>query len=76
MCRALVRVKAKIEKNTIFGRVFVRIRSEKEKKHPFFGRAFVRVRAKKNEKHPCGKALARVRAKIEEIILFLGRALG
>ena len=29
---------------------------------------------KNNEKHPCGKALARVRAKIEEIILF-GRAL-
>ena len=27
-----------------------------------------------NEKHPCGKALARVRAKIEEITLF-GRAL-
>ena len=30
---------------------------------------------KKNEKHPCGKVLARVRAKIEEIIFYFLRAL-
>ena len=48
----------------------VRIRLEIEKS-TLFGRAFVR----NNEKHPCGMALTRVRAKIEEIILF-GRALG
>ena len=32
---ALVRVRAKIDKNTIFGRDFVRIWSKIEKKHPF-----------------------------------------
>ena len=50
----------------------VTIRLEIEK-NTLFRRAFVRVRAK-IMKNPCGKALARVRAKIEEIILF-GRAL-
>ena len=33
---ALVRVRAKIEKNTLFGRAFIRIWSKIEKKHPFW----------------------------------------
>ena len=34
----------KIEKNTLFGRAFVRIRSEIQK-NTLFGRAFVRIRS-------------------------------
>ena len=33
---ALVRIRLEIEKNTLFGRAFVRIRSIMEKKHPFW----------------------------------------
>ena len=36
-----IRVKAKLEKNTLFGTTLVRIKSEIEK-NTFFGRAFVR----------------------------------
>ena len=42
----MVRVRAKIEKNTIFGRALVRVRAKIEKKN-LFGRALVRVRTKK-----------------------------
>ena len=41
----MVRVRAKIEKNTVFGRALVRIRSEIEI-NTLFGRALVIVRAK------------------------------
>ena len=41
----MVRVRAKIEKNALFGTTLVRIRSEIEK-NTLFGRALVRVRAK------------------------------
>ena len=33
---SLIRVRAKIEKNTLFGTTLVRIKSEIEKKHPFW----------------------------------------
>ena len=39
---ALVRVRANIEKNTLFGRAFVRIWSKIEKKTPFLSGALVR----------------------------------
>ena len=41
----MVGVRAKIEKNTLFGTTLVRIKSEIEEKH-LFGTALVRVRAK------------------------------
>ena len=41
----MVRVRAKIEKNTLFGRTLVRIKSEIEK-NTLFGRALVRIMAK------------------------------
>ena len=53
----MVRVRAKIEKNTLFGRALVRIRLKIEKK--------VRVRVTL-----FGRALDRVRAKIEKNPLF------
>ena len=47
----MVRVRAKIEKNILFGTTLVRIKSEIEK-NTLFGRALVRVIAKNREKHP------------------------
>ena len=41
----MVRVRAKIEKNTLFGTTLVRIKSEIEK-NTLFGRALVRIMAK------------------------------
>ena len=47
----MVRIRAKIEKNTLFCTTLVRIKSEIEK-NTLFGRALVRVRGKNREKHP------------------------
>ena len=41
----MVRVRAKIEKNTLFGRALVRVRTKIEK-NTLYGRALVRIRAK------------------------------
>ena len=46
-----LRVRAKIEKNTLFGTTLVRIKSEIEK-NTLFGRALVRTSGKNREKHP------------------------
>ena len=53
----MIRVRAKIEKNTLFGRGLVKIREKIVKR--------VRVRVTL-----CGKALARVRAKLEKNLPF------
>ena len=50
----MVRIRLEIEK-PLFGRAFVRIRSEIEK-NTLFGRALVRVRAKIEKNTLCGKA--------------------
>ena len=63
----MVRVREKIEKNTLFGRALVRIRSEIE--NPF-GKALDSVRAKNTL---FGRALVRIRSEIEKNTLF-GRA--
>ena len=47
----MVRVRAKIEKNTLFGRVLVRVRAKIEKKN-LFGRALVRIWAKIEKNTP------------------------
>ena len=53
----MVRVRAKIEKNTLFGTNLVKIKSKIEKiKTPFFGRALVRVRAKIEKNTLFGRA--------------------
>ena len=33
---ALVRIRSKIEKNTLFGRALVRVRAKNREKHPFW----------------------------------------
>ena len=53
--RALVRIRAKKEKNTIFGRALVRVRAKIEK-ITLFGRALIGIRAK-IEKTPFLKGL-------------------
>ena len=45
-----VKIRAIIEKITLFGRALFRVRAKIKKKTPFFGRALVRVRAKKRRK--------------------------
>ena len=44
----MVRIRLEIEKNTLFGRAFVRVRAKKNEKHPC-GKALARVRAKIEE---------------------------
>ena len=61
----MVRVRAKIEKNTLFGRALVRIRS-KIVKNTLFGRALVRVRAKIEKNSLFGRAFVRIWSKIEK----------
>ena len=66
----MVRVRAKIEKNTLFGTTLVRIKSEIEKNTLFralvglFGRALVRAKIEKNTLF--GRALVRVKGKNRE----------
>ena len=45
----MVRVRAKIEKNTLFGRALVRVRAKIEK-NTLFGRTLVRVKVRNREK--------------------------
>ena len=67
---ALVRIRAKIEKNTLFGRAFVRVRAKMiKKKHPC-GKALARVRAKIEDIILFGRALVRIRSEIEKNTLF------
>ena len=60
----MVRVRAKIEKNTLFGRAFVRIWSKIEQT-PFVARLLDRVRAKYRKNTLFDRTLTRIRP-IEE----------
>ena len=73
----LVRIRAKIEKNTLCGRALVRVIAKIER-HILFGKASVRIRAKKGRKKTIffvcknientlfGSKLVSIRAKIEK----------
>ena len=60
----MVRLRAKIEKNTLFGRALVRIVGKIEKKNTLISRAL----GKKTVKHVCCRAFVRIRAKIEKTL--------
>ena len=47
----MVRVRAKIDKNILFGRALVRVRAKIEK-NTLFGTTLVRDKGKNREKHP------------------------
>ena len=48
----MVRVRAKIEKNTLFGTTLVRVMAKIEKNTTLFGRALVRIKVRNREKTP------------------------
>ena len=60
---ALVRIRAKIEKNTLLGRALVRIRAKIEKKHHCLV-GLCLEKGQKYKKKLFGRALVRIRAKI------------
>ena len=62
LVRALVRIRAKIEKKTPWWLGLVR-KLAKIKTNTVCGMAFVRIRAKIEKKTLCGKAFVRIRAK-------------
>ena len=72
MARLLDRVRAKIEKNTLFGRALVRVRA----KNTLLGRALVRIRSEIEKNTLFGRAFFSVRAKIEKTPFLVGLFLG
>ena len=71
----MVSVRAKIEKNTLFGRAFVRIWSKIEKT-PFLSGALVRIRLEIEKNTLFGRAFVRIMSKIEKNTLLVGLWLG
>ena len=61
-----MRIKAKIEKNTLVSELWLELGQKREKKNTLFGWALVRIRAKIEKNTIFGWALARIRAIIEK----------